>query len=199
MVIEGSRLVGLILAGGRSTRMGCDKATLPFGAGRLIDHMAATLRQGMDRAGHPGHVLVSGKVDGYHCIDDEVPGLGPMGGIVSAVNRLWEEPSRPRAVVIVPVDMPALTASTLARLVRRCLESGGDGAGYAGWELPVALTLSEPLPFHARAIAQEIGKPRARSVRGFLSQLDMEWMEAPTDEAELLNANTPEEFARYRP
>jgi molybdopterin-guanine dinucleotide biosynthesis protein A len=70
----------LILAGGRSRRMGRDKARLPVGDGTLIDHLARRLAPVVDEtlvAGGPE----SARLAGARRIDDRYRGLGPLAGI----------------------------------------------------------------------------------------------------------------------
>lgn len=72
----------IVLAGGRSSRMGRPKALLPFGGRPLITHIIAALRQRF--AG----VLIVAAPDqdlpllGADVVRDEVPGQGPVAGIL---------------------------------------------------------------------------------------------------------------------
>ena len=77
-----TRLLGAILAGGKASRFGSDKAAALAGGVALIDHVAARLRPQVDR------LVVSGRDwPGLARIDDRpAPGLGPLGGLAGALD-----------------------------------------------------------------------------------------------------------------
>lgn len=108
---------GIVLAGGRSTRMGRPKATLPWRGATLLEHVVAVLGAAVGgplvvvRA--PGQALPP-LAGGVRVVDDPVAGRGPMQGLaaglaavagdapvayVSAVDLPWLEPALVRAVV----------------------------------------------------------------------------------------------------
>ena len=96
---------GILLTGGKSTRMGTDKASLPFGNGTLL-----TVQLEKFRALGITDVLISGYGDGQ--IPDDVPGCGPLGGLAACLPRV----QNPCALVI-SVDVPLVSESTLRRLI----------------------------------------------------------------------------------
>lgn len=75
-------ILGVILAGGRSSRFGKDKALGQLGGQRLIDHVVARA------APQVGGLAVSGRDYGLGLpvIPDCEPGQGPLGGLLSAVH-----------------------------------------------------------------------------------------------------------------
>lgn len=105
-------LTGVVLAGGRSTRMGQDKALLALGGRRLIDIVVGAL------APVCTSVIVA---VGSRVIPDlsvrQVPDggeHGPLGGIVSALPI-----ATTALVAVVAVDMPAVDAGLLRTLADR--------------------------------------------------------------------------------
>jgi len=76
-----SAILGAIVAGGRSSRFGSDKALAPLGGRALIDHVNAAL------APQVREVVVVGRSHaGLRAIPDQpAPGLGPLGGIAAAL------------------------------------------------------------------------------------------------------------------
>lgn len=177
-------LTGLVLAGGRSMRMGRDKALLPWGAATLLDHMLAILRDaGATRC------LVSGARDGYDAIADRYPDLGPVGGIASAAAALG-----PGRLLVVPVDMPLLDASMLKPLAT----SEGACAHWDASRLPMALTLSPS----SRAVIEYVAAlpGRSRSLHAIQAALDTRVLvTVQAHRARLSNANTPEEWSTLAP
>ncbi len=75
----------VILAGGKSLRMGQDKAMLPFEGRPLIQHIGEQLQSTFSET----IVAASGPEKyaflGLHSVSDEFPGQGPMAGIASGL------------------------------------------------------------------------------------------------------------------
>lgn len=106
--------VGVILAGGEASRMGGRaKGLTHVGGMRIIDRVAIALRAVVDEL-----LVVSGRPDagswlpGVRVLADERPGLGPMGGIVTALRSTRTD------VLVVGWDMPFVTTRLLAPLLR---------------------------------------------------------------------------------
>lgn len=101
---------GFVLAGGRSSRMGRDKALLPYGSKTLLEHAAEQV------LGAVGNVTLIGdpaKYEslGYPVFPDRVPDCGPLGGIYTALScskRDWN--------VILSCDIPMVCSTRLQQL-----------------------------------------------------------------------------------
>jgi molybdopterin-guanine dinucleotide biosynthesis protein A len=96
-----SDVLGAILAGGNSTRMGTEKALLPFKGRPMIQHAADTLSALFSEV-----VVVGGGKDKYgflklEVVPDVFEGCGPLGGIQAALNR-----AKPLPVFILSCDTP---------------------------------------------------------------------------------------------
>lgn len=121
----GTGFGGIILAGGRSTRFGRDKADEAVGGATLLQHTAGRLAQVADRliivcrqdqAAPPVNVPV-----GVRYLADELSGAGPLGGVLTALRI-----SGDARCFVVACDMPLLQVPLL-ELLRREVE-GYDGA-----------------------------------------------------------------------
>ena len=112
---------GFVLAGGRSSRMGTDKAMLFFAGQPLIVRALAILRQAGLRASIAG--ARSNLASFAPIVEDEATepasGEGPLGGICAA---LASTPAR--WAVFVPVDLPLLPASLLSFLLHHARLTG---------------------------------------------------------------------------
>jgi molybdenum cofactor guanylyltransferase len=97
---------GYVLAGGRSSRMGTDKALLELAGKPLIEHAVTKLC----RVCASAHILsASAALAGYApLVADLHPGCGPIGGIEAALAHSpydWN--------LILPVDLPLLPTAFL--------------------------------------------------------------------------------------
>lgn len=70
----------LILAGGRSRRMGRDKARLPAGDDTMVEHLVRRLAPVVDETIVAGGSLMPGPA-AVRRIDDRYPGMGPLAGM----------------------------------------------------------------------------------------------------------------------
>lgn len=175
---------GVVLAGGRSSRMGSDKADLRWGEQSLLEHMRGLLQQ----AG-AARVLISGPYAGPDGLPDRESGLGPLGGLLTLAQTQADG-----IYLLVPVDMPLLRVSLLQRLtVAVCADPGTACAISSGYPLPLCLRLDAAT---RTAIAELAGKsPRERSLRTLHGMLGGTMLEfADGDAGCLINCNTPEEW-----
>jgi molybdopterin-guanine dinucleotide biosynthesis protein A len=109
-------LSAFVLAGGKSTRMGRDKATLPF-AGRTLLESALALARSVTE-----DVFILGSAELYgaygEVIADIFPGCGPLGGIHAALTHAKNDLN-----LILAVDTPFLSNRLAAYVVERARES----------------------------------------------------------------------------
>lgn len=92
-----------LLAGGRSSRMGQDKAEL------LLEGRTFTERIAAELGGFPERLLSTGSralsVPGFLPVPDLHPGCGPLAGLEAVLSRC-----RSDALLVVPCDLPLFTA-----------------------------------------------------------------------------------------
>jgi molybdopterin-guanine dinucleotide biosynthesis protein A len=113
-----ARRGAVVLAGGRSTRMGRDKASLPLRDGTLLSHVVATLREVVgevvvvSRRGQALPPLPPGlPVVPAH---DDVEDRGPLGGLAPGLAASTKE-----AVYASSCDAPLLKAAFVRTLFER--------------------------------------------------------------------------------
>ena len=103
---------GVLLAGGKSTRMGQDKALMEVDGKPLLLHGTERLKP------HVRELFVIGDPRLYghlwpDVLPDEIPGLGPLGGIATAMGA-----ARFDRLLVLAVDVPGVNARLLERLTR---------------------------------------------------------------------------------
>lgn len=102
-----NQLLGAILTGGGSTRMGRDKADVPVGGKPMLERVASAVETVADRV-----VLLGPEREGWECWPDSVHAQGPLAGIATALSRTEAD-----RVGVVAVDHPFVTSSLLRHLV----------------------------------------------------------------------------------
>ena len=107
--------VGFVLAGGRSSRMGTDKALLEFGGRPLIAYAIDILAAAKLPASIAGvRPEAQEELAAFApVITDAEPGLGPLSGVCSGLSATEVEWG-----VFVPVDVPFLPPSLVVYLLR---------------------------------------------------------------------------------
>jgi molybdopterin-guanine dinucleotide biosynthesis protein A len=107
---------GLILCGGRSSRMGYEKARLRFPDGPLLARVLERMREVTEPVVlslAPGQAIPPIAEDVLR-VKDGVANQGPLWGLAEGFHKLA---SRCERVVVLPVDMPFCTAEWIARLL----------------------------------------------------------------------------------
>jgi len=186
---------GLVLAGGRSTRMQRDKATLAYHGGKT------QLERAMELLGrHVERAFVSvrpGQTDPvrarFEQIVDTREGLGPIAGIIAAQARYPDA-----AWLVLACDLPFLEAATLdyllgerdpMRQATAFRASHSDNPKHNGLPEPLC-TIYEPSSRAAIVAHMASGKDCPRK---FLINADTKLLDQPNPRA-LDNVNTPEEY-----
>ena len=115
------KATAVILAGGKSARMGCDKAFLTVGRQCMIQRVAGLLKAVFAEVLIAGGSVEAEEQTGLRVVGDQIPGSGPLGGIhaglTAAVNPLS---------LVVACDMPFISPDLAGLLVERA--EGHDAA-----------------------------------------------------------------------
>ena len=152
----------VILAGGKSSRMGCDKAWVEVKGQPLLARQIALVRELA-----PADLFISGRVDtdynslGCPVLADEFADAGPLAGIAAGLKAA----SAP-LVLVLAVDMHDMTSAALGQLLRQC--TSGTGV------VPRVNRRLEPLAaFYSKAaapLAVDLLKRQLRAVRTFAEE-----------------------------
>ena len=176
-------VVGFVVAGGRSHRMGRDKALLPWGETDLLDHALARLR------GVTNDVRIlcgpSPRYEGRGApvVVDRLAEAGPIAGIAAGLEACGSRPG-----LFLAVDLPLVPIPLLAHLAER----GGS------WEAVVPVSPRGPEPLCA-AYAPSCLEPIRRRVAAGEMRMTSFWPEVRVLELgplELQAFGDPEGFFR---
>ncbi len=191
---KANQLTLILMAGGSSSRMGQDKALMPFLGRPLVQRVLDRLRP------LAAEILLSTNRPADYAflnlpmLADAQPGTGPIGGLHTCL-RAAKHPFAAVAACDMPFASPALLAYELARLI----DSAADAvvpATQDGLEpLHGVYRVETCLPAVARAL--QSGKLK---LSGWLGEVKLERVSSDTlvrydpDGLAFWNLNTPEEF-----
>jgi molybdopterin-guanine dinucleotide biosynthesis protein A len=107
---------GIVLCGGKSSRMGRPKPWLPFGAGTMLQHMIDILREVVSPivvVATPGQTLPSLDDDILLTFDDE-KNLGPLAGLAAGLSALSQQVE---AAYTSSCDVPFLKPTFVRKMI----------------------------------------------------------------------------------
>ena len=187
------KITGLILAGGRGSRMGSvDKGLQPFKGTPMIAHVLARFQPQVDE------IIINANRSteeyttfGYRVIADAIDGYaGPLAGLHIGMTHA----SHP-LVATVPCDSPFLPLDLIARLSNAMQKSNAD--------LAVAKTFNQPHPVfclvkttlvpHLQAFLQS----GQRKIDKWYATLNVVEVAFDDEEAAFSNINTVEELKSF--
>ncbi len=176
---------GIVLAGGKSKRMGMDKSEIVLGGKSFLQIQAEKLRDlGASR------VYVSGKTSPIpyaHHVMDVIPDMGPLGGLYSC----FLECTCSNALVI-SVDVPLISPKTLDCLLRMHFSGNTDATvlSHNGKVEPLIAVYRTD----RTGILKELLDEKKLAVRAFLDRISCQHYEFIGNEEELINCNTRNDF-----
>lgn len=183
-----------ILAGGRSQRMGRDKASLKVGDETFLEHTA--------RLAHTTglRVMVIGRpvLDGFpfpdvEFVEDTYPNMGPLGGLITGLR------SARTSMLLLPCDMPFLTVDAVGWLLTSAKELASTPTLHG--RISRSHTGVEPLfsvyAFSALHLAEELMRSGTVAMRNFIAAGTFAFVDIPEDHLNAIhNVNRPEDFGR---
>ena len=191
-------LAAVILTGGKSSRMGTDKAFLPLPGcpdETFLSHTLSLVR-------HFPTIALSvaqkdARYDVFDCIQivDRWPEIGPMGGIASCLSVLDAD-----GILVLACDTPLLSSALIDRLETAWAENPDSQCilpvDADGRMQPLCAIYSrKALPHFLQSIAEE--RYALRHVINRLDTLSLTLDKTLADQA-AANINTPEEYKRLQ-
>ena len=189
-------IAGVILAGGKNTRIGGkSKAFIQLNERSFLTIITYTLEQLFNDV-----IIVTNNPseyaafkNSYSIITDKIKGIGPLGGIYSALSH-----SSADAIFVVPCDMPHLKKEVIEQEIEVYNRSDCDAL------IPRIDSFIEPL--HAiykkttiDILQSYLNKTRDYRIRGFLNLINVQYLEMEDNELNrkaFTNINTNEDYRR---
>jgi molybdopterin-guanine dinucleotide biosynthesis protein A len=188
-----------ILAGGEGSRMGKPKALLTIGQTPILEFL-------LNRFAWTGPTMLVTAPDREHppgwnrftseCVDP-VPGLGPLRGVLTALQH-----AQTPIVIFATVDMPNIARLELDWIARQ-IRDGNDAIGVMTRRIVSGEEQIEPFPSVFRTTAIDTLRNRlekgVRSVYSLKEEPGFAVVSAPIDwpESTWINLNDPEEFNAF--
>jgi len=183
---------GIVLAGGRSERMGKDKSLIAYHGEPQREYVANLL------SGFCENVYISCRADQttqieskFDLLPDTFMGMGPMGAILSSFQKYSD-----KACLVVACDLPLLDKTILEELLNQRNPSKIATAFHnqqTGFTEPL-ITLWEPkaYPIMLQFIGQGYTCPRKVLINSDIQEL------TPKNPTALMNVNRPEELEEVK-
>jgi len=187
-------VVGVILAGGKSSRYGRNKALERLDGVPLIERVLGVMGSTFSRV-----IIVTNTPEYYEYLNavmsrDLIKGLGPLGGIYTALTLLRDE-----AAFVVACDMPCLNPELIRYMVDRRGDCDGVVPRFSGYvEALHALYEKSCLP----AVRELIDLGHHQVLR-FFSSVSIRYVEEneirtfDPDMISFVNINRPQDMSRY--
>ena len=186
-------LYGLVLAGGKSTRMGQDKHLLDYHGQPQAEYLYGILQAFCEQTFMSVRAdQISGQNNGYREIVDQNIYRGPFNGLLSAHARYPEA-----AWLVLACDLPLIDEQTIAELIRT-REPKTDGTAMATRKTG----LPEPLaarwePSGLSGAVEYLKTAESSCPRKYLIRSEAALV-IPEDDKVLANANDPETYNTIR-
>ncbi len=184
---------GAVLTGGRSRRMGADKALMEVGGRRALVTIAAGALAG---AGAVEVFAVGGNADalgalGLRMVPDAHPDEGPLGGTITALRAAGSD-----LVAVLACDMPVVTPEVPAGLVAALVAEPEAGVAVAvvdGRIQPLTAVWRTSRTLTALEDGFASGERAPRRLLAALAVIEV----ADLDPAALADVDRPEDLRRY--
>ena len=180
----------IVLCGGRSSRMGRNKAILPFKGETSTDRVVRLVREVTT------DIVLVGRRDPGVLTDCPVigdPGEGPLVALAIGLGA-----TSALRTLVVACDMPLVRPALLAHLVERIGEHDACVPRTAGTAVPTCAVYARG----ATEVARSLVAAGDRSLRALLDRVSVQWVEEPElrevdpDLRSFIDCDTPEDYAR---
>jgi len=200
-------VAGVVLAGGRSTRMGRPKASLEWHGSTLLHRVTGIVGRAVD-----GRVVVVRARDqelpplppGVRLVEDAAEGRGPLQGLAAGLAAVADEAA---VAYVSSTDVPLLHPAFVRAVARATAEDVDVGLPFVhGFRHPLAAAYrTSLLPAVEKLIAEDRMRPAFLFERSRVRELseddllrDSELAKADPELLSVLNLNEPDDYERAR-
>ena len=179
---------GIVLNGGRSSRMGIPKGEMDFLGRPLIERSIDALVE----AGASEVIIVGGKpfvanAKGVRSVEDVYPDEGPLGGLITGLLNAHMDQA-----VVLSNDLMSIDGST----IRRILDFGQRADVVVPMAGGAPQVLTALWKVSCVKVLESAFKSGSRSLKSILTDLDVVEI-SELDDAKFVNANTQSDIIEY--
>lgn len=182
----------IILAGGKSSRMGKDKGLVYFNDKRLVEYVIEAAKEITEKiiviTSNPAYSQF-----GCECIEDELKDKGPLGGICTGLSR-----SATQKNLLLGCDMPFVSETLLDSLVKNCGAEDVLLTEHKGLAEPLCSIYDRNCTAHIRSVIEKNQLKITDALAGLKARVisfDKEdWFKGN----EFANINSIEELNKYK-
>lgn len=188
--MEKSRILGVILAGGGSSRFGSDKALAPLGGKSLLSRVIARAKPQV------GQLVLSGFARpgmDLPLVRDAEPEQGPLAGILSALR--WAKYSSLDVVATFACDTPFFPDDTVDRLVRHLTPDAGVAVARSGGAAHHAFAVWRTASLALLETSYALDMRSLRQAQIAVRSVDVEFSPTGPEGRAFFNINTPADLA----
>jgi molybdopterin-guanine dinucleotide biosynthesis protein A len=182
------RATAIIMAGGKSSRMGQDKAVLEINGTPAIQYVFEQLQPHFDQILISSNNMAKHSFPGVKVVPDEVSGKGPLMGIASALRV-----SRNDTNFVIACDIPEVDIGLVRRMVR-------ESKGFDAVVPQTGPSQHEPLfAVYKKSILAEIDKAIASGKYRVIAPLEhckVKYLDLHGDR-QLRNLNTMNDYCEF--
>ena len=177
---------GIVLAGGKSRRMGTDKSELTLN-GRTFLEIQIQKLQLLGAA----DIIISGRTSplpGTRSVMDQHPGLGPLGGLCSTFPSITQ-----RCALVLSVDTPLISVSTLKSMLETHFRGSSDATllDHEGMVEPLTAVYNTDTV----NLLKELTENGKLAMKAYIDRLHYQLFNFEGGPEELLNCNSPQDFS----
>ena len=165
---EYKNITGIILAGGKSTRMGTDKGFVSFKNKTFIEHIITAIQPLVDEV-----IIISNQEDydqfGLKRYDDLIKNAGPLAGIYTGLHY-----SKTENNLVISCDVPLINTEVLQKLIEQTndtsevvqLQSNGKNMPLiASYKKKCETIFLEELKLDQRKVQEALKKCKVQTVQ----------------------------------
>jgi molybdenum cofactor guanylyltransferase len=187
---------GIILAGGRSSRMGLPKAGLPFGSETLLQRVHRSLESVVSPT-----VIALGRdqdrpdIPGARFTHDEFPAGGPLAGLLSGLE--WLSSRGIDAGFVASCDMPFLSPTVIREIARQWRNADVAAVRLDGrWQPMAAIYATSLVPIIRQRLAAGDSSLQGLIEASRHYEIDAASVfAADPDRLAFVNVNTPDQYS----
>lgn len=186
-------ITGIVLAGGKSSRMGTDKGMIKINGKKFVDHIVAALAPSVNE------IIIIANNDnynnlGYKVYSDIIKNRGPLGGIYTGLVNSETENN-----MIVSCDIPFISDALINYIIRLSAKADITVPVFKGNTQPLCAVYTKRITNEIYDLIKNNDLKIHNVLRHFITQeIYITKHQKFYNDKLLMNINTPEELKKQK-